>query len=75
MRRYRCPVCGQKTDQQRCPSCGWDFTKDVAKGFLPAQMSRKACMAYMQKLQAQKKNYAEIQNTVFFNYHNFSESH
>lgn len=61
MRQYRCPVCGLKTDKKQCPSCGWDFTKDVAKGFLPAQMSRKACSAYMQELQAQKEKYEAAQ--------------
>ena len=55
MRQYRCPVCGQKTDKKQCPSCGWDFTKDVAKGFLPAQMSGAACRVYMQRLQAQRE--------------------
>ena len=65
MKKVQCPICGNISSEKQCQNCGWDFTKDVAKGFLPAQMSRKACMAYMQKLQAQKKNYAEIQNTVF----------
>ena len=68
MRQYRCPVCGQKTDKKQCSSCGWDFTKDITKGFLLAQMSRAACRAYMQELQAQKKNYAGIQNADFYNY-------
>ncbi len=73
MRQYRCPVCGQKTDKKQCSSCGWDFTKDITKGFLLAQMSRAACRAYMQELQAQKKNYAGIQNADFYNYHKREE--
>lgn len=60
MRQYKCPVCGEVTEEIRCPVCGWDFAKDVSNTPAAAKLSKKVCTAYGKALKKEKKKYEDL---------------
>ncbi len=60
MRQYKCPVCGNVTEEIRCPVCGWDFVKDVSNTPAAAKLSKKVCTAYGKALKKEKKKYEDL---------------
>ena len=57
MRQYKCPVCGNVTEEIRCSVCGWDFVKDVSNTPAAAKLSKKVCTAYGKALKKEKKTF------------------
>lgn len=60
MRQYKCPVCGEVTEEIRCPVCVWDFAKDVSNTPAAAKLSKKVCTAYGKALKKEKKKYEDL---------------
>lgn len=55
-----CPVCKNVTDKCACPTCGWNFTKDVCNTPAAAKLGPKVCAAYENALKKEKKKYEDI---------------